>query len=146
MNECHCDHAGEILRGFLKPREDTSALLEPTNQAFHDVSLSIRLFVEDDRTGVPVFVGLRGNNRFDFQIQQTFIDPIGSIPLVTSQGNGPSNGLSFTIDYLGVGTFKHRNQGGRFMVLSSRQVKAERVAMPVAENMDFRRKTPARTA
>ena len=86
MNERHFDHSGEILRGFLKPREDTSALLEPTDQAFHDVSLSIRLFVEGDRTGILVFVGLRGNNRFDFQIQQTFIDPISSIPLVTSQG------------------------------------------------------------
>jgi hypothetical protein len=146
VNECHFDHTGEIFRGFLEPREDTSALLEPTNQAFHDVSLSIRLSIEGDRTGILVFVGLRGNNRFDFQIQQTSIDPIGSIPLVTSQGNGPSNRLSFTIDYLGVGTFEHGNQGGGFVVLPSGQMKEKWMAMPVAEKMNFRRKTPARTA
>ena len=133
MNERHFDHSGEILRGFLKPREDTSALLEPTDQAFHDVSLSIRLFVEGDRTGILVFVGLRGNNRFDFQIQQTFIDPISSIPLVTSQGYRPGDGFSFTIDYLGVSTFEHRNQSGGFVVLPSSQVKMERMAMPVTE-------------
>ena len=146
MDEGHFEHAGEVLGGFLEPREDASAFFQPADQSLDDVSLAICFAVERDRSGVPVFVFLGGNHWRDFQFQQTIVDPIGSVRFVSRQGNRPRNRLALAVENLGVRTVEQGNQGGRFMVLARRQVKVKWMSISVAQQMDFGGKTPARTA
>ena len=146
MNESHFKHTGEVLGGFLEPREDASAFFQPADQSLDDVSLAIRFLVEHDRSGIPVFVFFGGNHGCDFQFQQTIVDPIGSVRFISRQGNRPGNRLTLTVENLSVRTIEQRNQGGRFMVLARRQVKVKWMSICVAQYMDFSGKTPARTA
>ena len=146
MDESHFEHTGEVLGGFLKPREDASAFFQPADQSLNDVSLAICFTVEHDGAGVPIFVFFRGNHRRDFQFQQTIVDPISSVRFVSSQGNRPRNTLALAIENLSVRTVEQGNQGGRFVVLARRQVEVKWMSLSVAQHMDFGGKTPARTA
>ena len=48
MNERHFDHAAEILGCLLEPRENASALFQPTDQTLDDVATTVRLAIEHD--------------------------------------------------------------------------------------------------
>ena len=146
MDESHFEHAGEILGGFLKSREDAAAFFQPADQPLNDVSLAICVAVERDGSGVPVLIFLGGNYRLDFQLQQAIVDPVGSVPFVSRQGNRPRNRLAFAVENRGVRTVEQGNQGGRFMVLTRRQMKVKWMSLSIAQHMDFGGKTPARTA
>ena len=132
MDESHFKHTGEVLGGFLEPREDASAFFQPADQSLNDVSLAIRFLVERDRPGIAVFVFFRGNHRCDFQFQQAIVDPIGSVRFISRQGNRPRNRLALAVENLGVRTVEQGNQGGRFMVLARRQVKVKWMSISVA--------------
>ena len=106
MDEGHFEHAGEVLGGLLESREDASAFFQPADQSLNDVSLAICVAVEHNRPGISVFVFLGGNHRLDFQLQQTLVNPIGSVPFVSGQGNRPSNWLALAIENLGVRSVK----------------------------------------
>ena len=146
MDEGHFEHAGEVLGGFLKSREDSSAFFQPTDQSLNDVSLAICVTVEHDRSGVPVFVLLGGNHRLDFQFQQTIVDPVGSVSFISRQGDRPRNRFPLAVENRGVRTVEQGNQGGRFMVLTRRQMKVKWMPLGVTQQMDFGGKTPTRTA
>ena len=146
MDESHFEHTGEVLGGFLKSREDSSAFFQPADQSLDDVPLAVCFPVKHDGPGVPVFVFLGGNHRRDFQFQQAIVDPIGSVCFVSRQGNRPRNRLPLAVKNFGVCAVEQGNQGGRFMVLARRQVKVKWMSLSVAQHMDFSGKPPARTA
>jgi hypothetical protein len=146
VDEGHFEHAGEVLGGFLKPREDASAFFQPADQSLNNVPLAICVAVERDRSGISVFVLLRGNHGLDFQFQQTLVDPVGSVPFVSGQSNRPGNRFAFAVENLGVRSVEQGNQRGRFMVLAGCQMKVKWMSLSVAQQVDFGGKTPARTA
>jgi hypothetical protein len=146
VDERHFEHAGEVLGGFLKSCEDSSAFFQPADQSLNDVSLAICVTVEHDRPGVPVFVLLGGNYRLDFQPQQTIVNPVGSVSFVSRQGDWPRHRFSFAVANCGVRSVEQGNQGGRFMVLTRRQMKVKRMPLGIAQQVDFGGKPAARTA
>ncbi len=93
-----------------------------------------------------VLVVFGGNDRLDAQVHQVLVNPIGSVSLIAAQGHGPSDGLPFPIEETAIAFFQQRVQNRRLMALAWRQMEVERIPIPVAENVTFRRKTPARTA
>jgi len=146
VDESDFEHTGEVLGGFFKSREDASALFQPADQSLDDVPLAICVPIEHDTPGVPIFIFLGGNHGRDFQFQQAFVDPLGSVRFVSRQCHRPRDRLALTVDKLGVRAVEQGNQGSRFMVLARRQVKVKWMSIPVAQQMDFGGKTPARTA
>lgn len=57
MDESHFEHTGEVLGGFLEPREDASAFFQPADQPLNDVSLAVEMLLGRTRQ-----VGRRGPN------------------------------------------------------------------------------------
>ena len=102
MDESHFEHTGEILGGFLKSREDASAFFQPADQSLDDVSLAICFSIERNRTDISVVTFLAGNDRRDFQFQETSVDPIGSVRFIASQSNRPGHRLPFAIENRGI--------------------------------------------
>ena len=133
MDESHFEHTGEVLGGFLKSRENTSAFFQPADQSLNDVSLAVYFPIKYDGPGVSVFVFFGGNHRRDFQFQQAVVDPIGSVRFVSRQGNRPRNRLPLAIENLGVRSVEQRNQSSRFMVLARRQVKVKWMTLSVTQ-------------
>jgi hypothetical protein len=146
VDEGHFEHAGVILDGFLEPREDASTFFQPANQSLDDVSLAICVAIEVNRPGIPILVFLGGNNRRDLQLEQTLVDPVGTVSFVSRQGNWPCDRLSFVVEKFGVCALEQGNQAGGFMVLARRQMKVKWVSVSVTQQMDFGGKTAARTA
>lgn len=146
MNKRHLDHATVVFGRLLEAREDTAGLLEPTDQALNDVPSAIRVTVKLDGTDVSVLVLPGGNDGPDAQIDQVLVNPVGPVSLVASQGYRPRYGFALAVKHMGVGLFQQRVEDGRFMCLSRRKMEVQRMALPVAQNMDFRRKTPAGSA
>jgi hypothetical protein len=146
VDESYFEHSGEVFGGFLESREDATAFFQPADQPLDDVSSSVFLLIERDRSGVPVFVFFRGNHWDDFEFHQAIVDPIGSVRFVSCQGHRPRNRLALAVENLGIRTVEQGNQGSRFMVLAWRQVKVKWMSFSVTQQMDFGGKTPARTA
>ena len=144
MNKGHLQHAGEVLGRFFEPREDAAALLEPADESFHDVSLSVCLAVEVNRTGVAVFIALGGDHRLNAPVEQVLVNPIGPISFVAGQLDGKHQGTTIVVHNLR--SFQQLDQPLRLMRLAGRQVKVQRMAVAIAEQMNFGRKAPAGAA
>jgi hypothetical protein len=54
--------------------------------------------------------------------------------------------MAAAVEQLGVGSFQHGVQDCGIVGLPWRQMKVERMALAIAKQVDFRRKTPTRTA
>jgi hypothetical protein len=122
MNERHLDHAAEILGCLFEPREDATRLFKPANEALNDVSSAIRVVIKLDGTGIAVFAFPGGNDRTNPQLQQVFVNPVGSISLVARQGNRPCDTFAFAIKNPRIGLFQQRIQDSRFMRLPGREM------------------------
>jgi hypothetical protein len=146
LNECHFDEAAEVLCGFLETREDATGFFQPSDQALNDVPSSVGLAVEFHRTLVAVFVFLRGNDRPDVQVQQIGVDPISPVSFIATQGHRPGKRIACAVVQARVGAFEEGVQRRGLMGLPRSQVEVERMTMAVAKNMNFRRKTAARSA
>ena len=146
MNKRHLDHAEEILGSLLKSREDAAALFEPSDQLFDDAALSVFLLVKGNRPRAAIFIRLGRNHRLNASFQQVAIDPVSAVRLVARQSDGPSNWFVVKIDHHLVGALQQRLERGGFMGLSGRQMRMQRMAATVAEQVNLGRKTPARTA
>ena len=79
-------------------------------------------------------------------VQQALVNPLGSISLVAGQRDRPGDRLAVLIKKFRIGAFEYGDQRGRFVGLSRRQMVPQRMAFTVAQNMNFRRKAPARAA
>ena len=95
---------------------------------------------------VAVFILLRGDHGLDPQVQEVFVDPIGAIPFITTQRQRPSDAFPVAIEQACVRTVEHLLQGRGFMGLARRQMKMQRMAVAITEDMDFCGKTAAGAA
>jgi hypothetical protein len=146
LDEGHFDKPPEVLGGFFKPRKDASGLFQPSDQPLHYVPPAICSAIEFHGAGPAVFVLLGGNDGSDLSIQQVFVNPIRAIPFVATQRYRPSYRFAFTVMQTCVGAFQHRIQRRGFVFLARSQMEMERMPMTITQQMNFRRKTPARTA
>ena len=146
FDEGHFNEAAEVQGGFFESCKDAPRFLEPADEAFDDVALAIGFGVELDGAFAAVLIFFRGNDRCDSQIEQVFIDPIGAVSLVAAELRGPSNSLAVAVEQLGIGSYQHVVKDGGIVGLPWRQMKMERMAQAITQEMDFCRKTPARTA
>ena len=144
MDECELEHAEVVFGGLLETREDAPAFLQPANESFDDVSFAVRVWVECDRPGVAIFVPLGRNDWRDALRQQILVDPVGAEALVASQADGAQR-LVFLLA-ADDRSFEQRFQGLRLVRLPGGDVDMERVAVPIAEQMDFGRKPAPRAA
>ena len=104
------------------------------------------MLVKLDWPGVAILIALRWDHRFDIQIQQVFIDPVGAISLVARQRHRPGDRLAFFIDQVRIGADHERIEYGRFVRLAGRQMKVKRMTVPIAQNVDFTGQTAATAA
>jgi len=144
VDERELEHAEIVFGGLLKAREDATVFFEPAKQPLDDVAVAVRFAVEFHRPAVPILVGLRGNDGSDALTQQVFIDPVGAEAFVASQVDGAQR-LAFLFaanDRSG----EQRFQGLRLVRLPGGDVDVERMAVSVAEQMDFCRKPASRAA
>ena len=146
FDEGHFNEAGEVQGGLFESCKDAPRFLEPADEAFDDVALAIGFGVELDGAFAAVLIFFRGNDRCDSQIEQILIDPIGAVSLVAAQLHGPCHALTVAVEQLSIRSHQHIVEDGGIVSLSWRQMKVERVALTIAQEMDFCRKTPARTA
>lgn len=146
MDECDLEESTEIDRGLLVPRKDTTAFLEPADQSFDDVAVSVCLAVKLNETFLAILVFFCGNDWCDFQIQQVFVDPLCPVSFVASQRHWPGNGIAVFIEQALIGTPQEGFERCGFMRLTGCQLKVERIAVAITKEMDFCRKTPARAA
>ena len=146
MDKRHLHHAAEVLRRLLESREDPARFLQPTDQAFDDVASPVGVAVKLDQAGVSIFIRFGRNDRIDPQFDEVLVNPIGAVPLVAGQGYWPSDRVAIAVKQVGIRLFEQRREGRRLMRLSGGEVKVQRMAFPITEDMDFRRKPPARAA
>jgi len=146
VNEGHFEHTAEVLGGFLETGEDTTALFEPADQPFDDVAFSILVPIELDSTRITVLVLLGRNHGADTQFHEVFINPIRTISFVASHRHGPSNADAITIENIRIRILQQPIEDRGFVGLASREMELKWIAVSVAKQMDFRRKTPARPA
>jgi hypothetical protein len=139
-------HAAKILGRLLEAREDAAAFLDPTDETFDDIAASISLAVEFDLACVTVLVLLGWDNRLNPKVQQKSVDPFGAESFVAGQLNRPSDGFPVVIDDFLVGSGQQRFKGRRLVVLSGREMKVKRMAVLVAQYVNFGRKPSARAA
>lgn len=58
LYERKLDHAAEVLGGLFKPREDSPTLLQPSDEPFNDIAITVCVAIEFDRPVATVFVDL----------------------------------------------------------------------------------------
>ena len=146
MDERHLQHTAKVLGGLLEPSEDTSAFLQPSDQALDNVSVPVRFPVEFNRPIVSIFVALRRDNRSDAEFQQVTVDPLGAVTFVACHRNWPGKRLVIVVNQLGVRAFKQRDQSGGLVRFARCEMEVQRVARRIAEDVKFCRKTAAGTA
>src|SRR6185437_7913930 len=140
------EHAAEVLCGLIEAREDAAAFLQPADQPFNDVAAAICLLVELNGPSRAIFVLLGWDHRLDSQVEQVCVDPVSSISFVAAQGERPSDSLSVFVEQTFIGRYEQLVDHGRFVRLASREVEVQGETISIAEDVDFCRKTPARTA
>lgn len=74
------------------------------------------------------------------------IDPVSPVSLVAGQLHRPCHGLVIVVDHQFVCPFQQRFEGSRLVGLAGSQMKMKRMAVLVAQQVDFSGKTPNRTA
>ena len=93
----------KFLAVFSKRGEDASALFEPADESFNDVTIAILFLVEPHRSSVSILVGFRRDHRLDPEGQQVRIDPIGAVALVGRQRHRPGDRDALSVDQAIVG-------------------------------------------
>lgn len=78
-----------------------------------------------------------GDHRFDVQVQQVLVDPPGSVASVTCQRHGLGQRLAGDVHQVLVGRDHHLLEGGGFVSLIGGQVKRQRVAVAIAEEVEL---------
>ena len=146
MDEREFQHATEVFGRLLESGEDASAFFQPTNEPFNDITLAVCVSIEFYEAFVAVFVLLRGDYGLDAQLQEAFVDPIGTIPLITTQRQRPRDAFPVAIEQASIRTIENLLQGSGFMGLAGRQMKMQRMTEAITEDMDFCGKTAARAA
>jgi len=146
VNESDFHEAAEVLGRFLKPCKDAAGFFEPPNETLHNVPPAVCAAVELHGALVSIFIFLGRNDRLDAQVEQIGVDPIGTISLVTTEFQRPSHGIAFPILELRVHAFQESIENGGVVNLAWGEVKVQRMSHAIAKNVDFCRKTPARTA
>lgn len=144
MNECDLQHAEVVLGRLLVAGEDAAAFLQPTNEALDDVSFAVRVAVELDGPRVGILVALGGDHGRNALAEEIRIDPIRTESFVARQANRPQYFLHFVAG--DDRALQQRFQRLRLMDLPRGEVGVQRVPVAIAEEMDFRGKSPARTA
>lgn len=146
MDEGQLEHAEKVDGSLLKPPKDTAALFEPANELFDDASASIEIAVKGHGASRAIFVCLRRYYRLDLQLLQIGVDPVGPESFVARQRSRPGYGLAILIGNGLVSLREQFYECGRLVVLASRQSSLQGMTVPIAEQMDLCRKTPAGTA
>src|SRR5436190_862588 len=146
VDERHLDHAGKVFGGLFEAREDSSTLLQPSDELFDDAPAAVGTAVEADDPRFRELILLSGNDRFDSQLVEILVDPVRAVRFVARQRPRPGNTFTIAVDKHLVGCFQQALQHGGLVILARRQMKMQGVTATNAEQMDFRRKTAARTA
>ena len=146
MDECELQHTTEVFGRLLESREDSPAFFQPTDEAFDDVASAVRVSIEFHGPRVAIFVLLRRDHRMDAQVQKEFVDPVGTISLITPQRQRPSDAFPVDIEQTGVCSIENFLQSCGFMGLARRQMKMQGMAEAITEDMDFGGKTAAGAA
>jgi hypothetical protein len=137
-DEGHFNHASVILRGLFKTRKDAATFFQPANESFDDVALTVCFTVPFDAAGIAILVALAGDHRLDAGVEEVLVDPRGAITLVARQHQRFGDRLIVAASK--VDAFQERFQSGRFVILTSRQMKVEGISVGIAEEVDLRRK------
>lgn len=146
MNERHLHEAAEVLGRLLEAGEDAAAFLHPSDEVLDDAPFLVFFLVEFHRPRVAVLVGFGGNDGLDLQFEKKLVDPCGSVAFVSAQRDGPGDGLAFPVGDFGIGFDQQGVEDSGVMDLAGRQVEVQRMAVAVAQDVDFRRESAARTA
>lgn len=102
MHEGHLDHAGIIQCYLFEQRVDSSAFLEPTDQAFIDVPIEVDFRIKTALPAVEVLVRVRRNHGLNSHRLKHRADPLRAIAFVTSN-------LSWPCDEAPLGDPQHRS-------------------------------------
>jgi hypothetical protein len=97
LNEGRFVHTFKALCCLLEPGEDPATLLLPADRALGDVARAVRCTIERDQLSRTAFVRLIRDDGCHLQVQQEFVDPIGPILLVVSQGYRPRDRLAIPL-------------------------------------------------
>lgn len=144
MDKGELEHAEVVFGRLFEAGKNAATFLQPADEPFNDVSLAVCLAIELNGPGVGIFIALRRNDGCDARRQQILVDPVGAEALVACQANGAQH-LVFLLA-ADECSFQKRFQGLRFVRLPGRDVDVEGVAVPIAEQVDFGRKSAPRAA
>lgn len=146
MNKSNLQHAAEVHGSLLESREDATCLLEPTDQPFDDIPSAVSLTVEFHGSRVAVFVFFGRNDGLNSKFEEVLVNPVGTVSFVGSQCHRPSDGFTIAVQEICVRTVQYGFQRPRLVRLSGGELEMQRMTVAIAENMNLRRKTPARAA
>jgi len=138
------DHAGEVFGGFFVACEDAARFFEPADQSLDNVAPPVESGVEA-RTPLAMLGATSRNDRLNVQVLQVRVDPVGAIRAVPSQRCRPSDWSTLAVAQFLIDPDEHVGEDRRFVDLSGREMKVERMPVPVAKQMDLRRESAART-
>jgi hypothetical protein len=125
-------------------REDAPAFFQPADQAFDHVAAPVCGWIKLDRSGGSMVAVPGGNHRMNAELQQIVVKPIGAIRHVARQFQLPSEWLSVVVELAFVGAEQQRFQGSGFMHLAGGEMEVQRMAMRIAQQVNFTRTSPAR--
>lgn len=146
MDKRHFDHAAEIEGRFFVAGEEAAAFLQPADQSFYDVALTIAVLVEFHRTGLAILVRLRGDHGSDAHLEEHLVDPTGPVTLVASNRLRPGNQGAQTSSQLVVDAIEQIEEARVLMRLTSRKLEVQRASPGIADQVNFTGKTAPRTA
>lgn len=144
MDASHHDHAGKVGCGLVKTREDPSRLLQPANEAFDNVASTIEVAIELRVALIIRSIRLLGNHGLNILTVQPLDDTGGAIGLVACQGHGLH--IVFELRITDERTVNQLLEDRAFVRLPCRELKVQRMALAIADEVDLCRKTPTRTA
>ncbi len=146
MDECHFQHGAEVFGGLLETREDAARFFEPADQAFNDAALPICFAIEGNESVLAVVAVFARYHRINSQFEEVFVNPVGPLTLVASQGDWPRVGFSGIINQFCISSHKQRIEHDRIMRLTRCQMKMKWITITVTQQVKFCGKTAARTA
>lgn len=85
-----------------------------------------------------MLIAFARDDRLDIQCQQILVDPVGTIGFVAGKLNGPCHGFAVVVGEAFVRSFQERLEAGGFVILPGSQMKVQRMAVGVAQQVNLR--------
>ncbi len=135
LDEGHLDHTAEVEGGLLEARQNAATFLQPADQPLHDVASAIGLGIERHLACVRGLVAFWRDYRLDAEALQILVNPVGSIAFVAGQLQREEHRL--VVEIAQRHAFEQRFERLRFVGLAGRDAEVQRIAVPVAQQMDL---------